>query len=160
MKSNITFKPYSSDSREICLRLFDANCPDFFAPNERDDYLRFLETVPEGYELCLIDDEVAGAFGLIGNDASRRRLNWIMLNPVFHGLGIGRAIMEWVSVRAASEGIQVVEIAASHKSASFFARFGAVTRKVTDNGWGLGMHRVDMELPLTPDTSLEQARGR
>jgi hypothetical protein len=49
-----------------------------------------------------------------------------------------------------------VDIAASQKSAAFFARFGAVTLKVVDNGWGTGMHRIDMELPLTPDSSLER----
>jgi len=148
MSSKVTFRPYSSKDREICLGLFDANCPEFFAPNERADYLAFLESNPSGYELCLVDDDVAGAFGLIGNDGSRRRLNWIMLNPQFQGVGAGRAIMEKVAALATSQGIQVVEIAASQKSAPFFARFGAVTMTVTNNGWGSGMHRVDMQLTL------------
>ena len=148
MNSKVTFRPYSSEDRETCLGLFDANCPEFFASNERTDYLQFLDSGPSGYQLCLVDDEVAGAFGLIGNDASRRRLNWIMLNPQFQGLGVGRAIMESVAALAASEEIQIVEIAASQKSAPFFARFGAVTMAVTDDGWGSGMHRVDMELVL------------
>jgi GNAT superfamily N-acetyltransferase len=153
LKPVVTFRPYSTNDREICLGLFDANCPEFFAANERADYLLFLEKGPGGYVLCLIDDEVAGAFGLIGNADSRRRLNWIMLDPRFQGLGAGRAIMERVVALAASARIQAVDIAASQKSARFFARFGAVTLKVAENGWGTGMHRVDMELstgrPLT-----------
>jgi GNAT superfamily N-acetyltransferase len=146
MKAKVTFRPWARKDNELCLDLFDANCPEFFASNERDDYLRFLETDPGGYELCLIDDEVAGAFGLIGNGAFRRRLNWIMLNPKFQGVGAGRAIMERIAALAASEGIQIVDIAASQKSAPFFSKFGAVTTKVIHDGWGLGMHRVDMEL--------------
>ena len=39
-----------------------------------------------------------------------------------------------------------VSIAASHKSAPFFARFGARIVETTPDGWGPGMHRVDMEL--------------
>ena len=148
LKSVVTFRPYSRNDREICLGLFDANCPEFFAPNERADYLQFLEKGPGGYELCLIDNELAGAFGLIGNADSRRRLNWIMLDPRFQGLGAGRAIMERVVALAASATIKAVDIAASQKSARFFARFGAVTLKVVDNGWGTGMHRVDMELSI------------
>ena len=158
MKPNITFRRYSSDDAEICLGLFDANCPEFFAPNERADYSGFLEDAPSGYELCLINNEVAGAFGLIGNSATRRRLNWIMLNPQFHGVGAGRAIMERVAALAASQSIQAVDIAASQKSAPFFARFGAVTLKIVENGWGAGMHRVDMEVSLRPNTSLERTR--
>ncbi len=160
MKAKVTFKSWSRMDRELCLDLFDANCPEFFAPNERDDYLRFLETDPGGYELCLIDDEVAGAFGLIGNGASRRRLNWIMLNPQFQGFGAGRAMMQRIAALAASEKIQVVDIAASQKSAPFFLKFGAVATAVIDNGWGPGMHRIDMELTLTPDKSLERTREK
>lgn len=148
MSPHVTFRPYLSTDRDICLGLFDANCPDFFAPNERTDYVAFLDSSPSGYELCLIGYDVAGAFGLIGNDVSRRRLNWIMLNPQLHGRGVGRAIMENVVALAASEGIQAIDIAASQKSAPFFARFGAITMTVTDNGWGPGMHRVDMKLAL------------
>jgi GNAT superfamily N-acetyltransferase len=159
MKAAITFRSYSSDDKASCLDLFDANCPEFFAPNERADYASFLEQCPGGYELCLVDDTIAGAFGLIGDSGSRRRLNWIMLSPRFQGFGAGRAIMERVVARASSEGILAVDIAASQKSAAFFARFGAVTLKVIENGWGLDMHRVDMELPLRPDKTLERPRA-
>src|SRR6186713_1529527 len=102
MRSQVTFRPYSRTDKEICLVLFDANCPEFFAPNERADYLEFLEKDPRGYELCLIGSEVAGAFGLIGDGGSRRRLNWIMLDPRFQGAGAGRAIMERVVSLASS----------------------------------------------------------
>jgi GNAT superfamily N-acetyltransferase len=160
MRAKITFRPYSGADRETCLDFFDANCPEYFAPNERSDYQRFLDAGSTGYELCLIDEKIAGAFGLIGNAASRRRLNWIMLNPRFHGVGGGRAIMERIVAHAVSEGLEVLDIAASHKSAPFFAKFGAVTTTVTENGWGPGMHRVDMQLPLSPNTSLERTRER
>lgn len=156
MKVNVRFTPYSCEDRDTCLGLFDANCPVFFSPNERTDYLRFLDTAPGGYELCLVDGVVAGAFGLMGHDATRRRLNWIMLNPQFQGLGAGRAIMQRVATLAALEGIHLVDIAASHMSAPFFTRFGAITLTVTNNGWGPRMHRVDMELPLVPDRALER----
>jgi GNAT superfamily N-acetyltransferase len=148
MTLEITFRPYSSGDQETCLGLFDANCPEFFAPNERSDYREFLETGPDGYELCVVAGSVAGAFGLIGDSASRRRLNWIMLNPRYHGHGAGRAIMDRVVARACGEGIRTVDIAASQKSAPFFGKFGALTLQVIENGWGPGMHRVDMELPV------------
>ena len=147
MNSTATFRPYSPSDLDACLALFDANCPEFFAPNERADYLQFLQNSPNGYELCLLNGEVAGAFGLMGKAGPRRSLNWILLDPKFHGRGAGRAIMQRVMALAASIGVEVVDIAASHKSAPFFAKFGAVSLRVIDNGWGPGMHRVDMELP-------------
>jgi GNAT superfamily N-acetyltransferase len=150
MKAETTFRPYTTLDREVCLELFDANCPEFFAPNERDDYASFLDAGPKGYELCLVKDGVAGAFGLIGDGGVRRRLNWIMLDPRFQGSGAGRAIMERIASHAASAGIRAVDIAASHKSARFFEKCGAVTLAIAEDGWGPGMHRVDMELLLSP----------
>ena len=36
------FRGYRPPDESACLALFDENCPAFFAPNERDDYLVFL----------------------------------------------------------------------------------------------------------------------
>lgn len=44
--------------------------------------------------------------------------------------------------------MQIIDIAASHLSAPFFATFGAKKVAEIKHGWGLDMHRIDMELPL------------
>ncbi|MEH6590742.1 MAG: GNAT family N-acetyltransferase [Halioglobus sp.] len=148
MAANVTFRPYVPTDKLACLGLFDANCPEFFAPNERLDYVGFLDDNPLSYELCLVEGQIVGAFGLVGDGSQLKSLNWILLNPRSHGMGIGSAIMDRVSTLARTSGMRLVTIAASHKSAPFFAKFGAVEVAVTDNGWGPGMHRVDMELHL------------
>jgi len=142
-----TFRPYSSADRETCLAIFDANCPTFFAPNERGDYMSFLEDVPNGYEVCEVARRVAAAFGLI-NHRKRIALNWIMLDPASQRIGIGSAIMKRVISRGVASKSSLIKIAASSKSAPFFARFGAVATTHTEDGWGHGMDRVDMELYL------------
>lgn len=128
--------------------IFDANCPEFFLPTERSDYLEFLDAQPSQYELCVSEKNVVGAFGLFDRDAQNKCLNWILLNPQSQGLGIGSAIMARVSTLAREQVTSTVHIAASHKSAPFFAKFGASTIKTIENGWGPCMHRVDMELRL------------
>ncbi|HEX8779387.1 MAG TPA: GNAT family N-acetyltransferase [Rhodanobacter sp.] len=146
--SSIRFRPYAVADFAACLDLFDANCPEFFAPNERADYSAFLKPGPEGYEVCVVDGEIVGAFGFIGDGAGRKHLNWILLDPRYQGAGIGSAIMHRVEALARASGSALVCIAASHKSAPFFGRFGARAIKVVPDGWGPGMHRVDMELRL------------
>ena len=148
MATNVTFRPYLPTDKLACLGLFDANCPEFFAPNERLDYVSFLDANQLSYELCLVGGQIVGAFGLVGYDLQHKSLNWILLNPRSHGMGIGSGIMGRVSTLARTSGVSLVTIAASHKSAPFFAKFGAVEVAVIDNGWGPGMHRVDMELRL------------
>ena len=142
---SVAFRPCVAADVETCLELFDANCPEFFAPNEREDYAAFLGNRPAGYELCLVDGEAVGAFGLVDDGSGCKHLNWILLDPRSQGMGVGSAIMRRVEALSHASGSALVRIAASHKSAPFFARFGAITLATTPNGWGPGMHRVDME---------------
>jgi len=142
------FESYRPADKQACLKLFDANCPEFFAPNERVEYEGFLDANPSDYELCFDEESVVGAFGLLGDDIYHRDLNWIMLDPSSQGLGIGATIMKRIALNARASGARVVHIAASQKSAPFFSKFGATETTVTENGWGPGMHRVDMELTI------------
>lgn len=143
-----SFRPYSGADGEACLAIFDANCPTFFAPNERVDYISFLETVPDGYEVCEVLGRVVAAFGLTDDDRKGVNLNWIMLDPGSQGFGMGSAIMKRVISLCRASHSSLIKIAASHKSAPFFAKFGAIVKVHTKDGWGPGMDRVDMELHI------------
>ncbi|MFK8020773.1 MAG: hypothetical protein AB8B86_13455 [Pseudomonadales bacterium] len=141
MRPNTAFTAFEPSGKTSCLRLFDENCPKYFAPNERNDYENFLDENPIGYELCTLDSSVVGAYGLIGGS-----LNWILLSPQVQGIGLGSNIMNRALERAIEEKLACIDIAASHLSEGFFARYGAVKISELDDGWGPGMHRVDMEL--------------
>ena len=146
--SVVAFREFGEPDKLACLAVFDANCPEYFAPNEREDYLRFLTPVPAGYTVCVSDGGVAGAFGVFPQRVNSASLNWIMIAPEAQGLGIGSRIMALAVQQGRSMGAVRLQIAASHKSAPFFCKFGAVKDAFIDNGWGKGMHRVDMTLQL------------
>ena len=144
--TEVLFRDYRPDDQSDCLAIFDANTPEFFAPNERQDYLDFLQGDTQGYQLCVVTQGLVGAFGVFSVGAGDVSLNWIMLDPAAQGLGIGSKIMGQVVETARALGASRVSIAASHKSAPFFEKFGADTQRLVQDGWGPGMHRVDMLL--------------
>ena len=154
--AEISFRPYCHTDRQACASIFAANCPEFFAPNEREDYEEFLDVVTGEYEVCEVDGSVRGAFGLFASGDHAKTLNWIMLDPNAQGIGLGSKIMERVIQQSRRSGTRMVRIAASHKSAPFFARFGAIAISSTANGWGPGMDRVDMELSLPGESNPSQ----
>lgn len=143
-----SFRQFSAADRQACLAIFDANCPAFFAPNERSDYSRFLDAAPDGYEVCELAGRIVAAFGLHRHEKNEGHLNWILIDPDAQGIGLGSAIMDRVISRARESGLVSIRIAASHKSEPFFAKFGATVQARTDDGWGPGMHRIDMSLPV------------
>ena len=145
-----TCRPYAPSDCAACLRLFDSNAPAFFAPKERTDYERFLDLNPAFYRVCLQDGHVVGAFGLDAAPGSRRgRLRWILTAAAARGTGLGAFMMNAVLDEALSAGLGVIDIAASQKSAPFFARYGAVEGPRTAHGWGPGLDRIDLELHLS-----------
>jgi GNAT superfamily N-acetyltransferase len=143
----LKFRDYESADRATCLALFDANCPTYFAPNERSQYDAFLAGEPKSYSLVCCPGRICGAFG-VRRFGSNARLDWIMIDPAVQGRGIGSSIMAEVLQRSMRLGCSVLDIAASHLSAPFFARFRAQEVSRTKDGWGPDMHRVDMVLPL------------
>jgi GNAT superfamily N-acetyltransferase len=146
MISELSFRAYQPVDCDACLALFDANCPAFFAANERADYVDFLSTAAGSYELCLIDQQVAGAYGLEPHPSGGLALRWVMLSPNVHGHGLGSRIMARVLDTLRTRRVPQLHIAASHKSAPFFAKCGAQELATIVDGWGPAMHRVDMIL--------------
>ncbi len=143
------FRFYLPEDAEACLALFDANCPRFFAPGERGDYAAYLDRV-SGYRVCVTDGVVSGTFGVAPGLPGRAHLNWILIDPALQGVGIGREMMRAATADASGRGATVLDIAASQHSAPFFARFGACELSHLPDGWGPGMHRIDMELTISP----------
>ena len=145
---DIVFLKYSPENQAACLSLFDLNSPEFFAPNERDDYKNFLNSVPRDYELCEKDGKLVGAFGLSSMSSDVGALEWILLNPAVQGSGLGTTIMNRVMEWAMQRGFSQLKIATSHKAYKFFEKKGAVAVSELENGWGPGMHRIDMEVAI------------
>jgi len=143
------FRACTPEDAEACLALFDANCPRFFAPEERTDYAAYLERVA-GYRVCEVENAVRGAFGVAPGLPGRAHLNWILVDPAAQRLGVGRAMMQAAIDAARGLGASGLDIAASQHSAPFFARFGARELSYVPDGWGPGMHRIDMELEISP----------
>jgi len=142
------FRKYSSAHRPECLAIFDANCPEYFSPNERVEYSAFLDEILCGYSVCELDGVIVGAFGLIGDDFVSRDLNWVLVSPNMQGKGVGSKMISTAIDEAQRIGLREINIAASHLSERFFAKFGAHATFRMADGWGPGMHRQDMVLHL------------
>ena len=146
--SGNTFRSFVQSDQAGCLAVFDANCPDFFLHEEREEYVEFLQGELTGYEVCEIGDQIVGAYGLEPEAEGPPSLCWIMIHPDAKGAGIGKAMMHRCADKARELGADAVRMGASHLSAPFFAKFGAVEKHYVENGWGPGMHRIDMVWPL------------
>ena len=106
----------------------------------------FLDSSHKGYQVGIIEDKVVAAFGFrIQKHTGMGLISWIMVSPEVKGQGVGYEMMAWVRQEALQQNVSTVDIAASHLSAPFFSKFGAAKINTIPDGWGPGMHRVNME---------------
>lgn len=142
----VVMRVYEQADQRDCLRLFDMNCPEFFDPGERAQYHEFMESRPAGYEICLLQQQVVGAFGVCERVAGGVALRWILISPAAQGRGLGSAMMRRALEVCRARVETVLHISASQKSAPFFARFGARAVTITPQGWGPQLDRIEMQL--------------
>lgn len=140
------FRAYRTSDRSTCLTLFDENCPASFAPNERDDYATFLDAATSHYVVCLQGGTIVGAYGLYPVEDGGSALRWILVSSSLQGAGLGSIVMAHVLSDLRASARFPLHISASHKSAPFFAKFGATEIHTIPDGWGPSMHRVEMRL--------------
>ena len=156
------FKPYTSDKLAACLELFDLNCPRFFAREERSDYSHFLQQLPDSgsahtvYLLGWREQRLIACYGMARVSSETCALTWIMVHPAYQRQGCGEEMMAQLFKLAAAAGYRKVVISTSQHADQFFARFGAVTLRSQNDGWGPGMHRVDMEIILPSVNTLKE----
>jgi predicted GNAT family N-acyltransferase len=143
----IVFREYNASDFEPCLRIFDSNTPEYFAPHERLDFVAHFEEA-QIYFVLENDKQVVACGGLEQVQAGIWVLTYGMVERKLHGQGLGTLLLEkrlqWLRGRGASE----LHLDTTQHSKGFYARFGFTEQRFVANGYGDGFDRFDMVLKL------------
>lgn len=145
-----SLEPYRPGDRGALLAIFDANTPRFFAPEERDTFVEFLDR-PLGDFRVLRDDTGAtiGAGGVMVAEDGTASLVWGMIAPPHQGTGFGWWMaLERLSWIAAMPEARRVILDTSQETAGFYCRLGFRTVSVQPNGYGPELHRHDLVMDV------------
>lgn len=150
-------RPYLPNDRAACLAVFDSNLPEFFLATERTDYTADLDEFEAGewgtatYLMLEEAGEVLACGGAYTRDDGRAGLAWGMVRRDRHRQGLGqqllRARLDWLLAQPAA---REVWLDTSQHSAPFFGRFGFEIMRETPDGYGPGLHKLDLRLDLRP----------
>ena len=144
--NQLQFKNYSMESYDHCIGLFDLNCPEFFAPIEKNDYNQFLNQTKEGYITIHDDSILIGAYGVHKTSVRSASQSWTLIHPDYQSSGIGRLIMQRIFAYMKKNDIDDLSLSTSQHTEAFFMKFGARRIDFIENGWGEGLHRIEMKI--------------
>lgn len=146
------FRPFRPDDITACLAIFDGNCPRFFAPSEREEFAAFLTAPrPSDAPYLVLEDEsdilACGGIEVSGPDA---HLTWGMVARDRHGQHLGTRLTEArLALARTLPGVERLILSTSQHTQGFYAGFGFTLTARTPDGFGPGLDRIDMALPLS-----------
>lgn len=140
----LKFQNYTPSKFEECLELFELNCPAYFAEEERKDFRKFLEYERDIYLLGYENDSLVCCFGMTEHNIDLCSLSWIMVHPNHHKNGYGDEMMSYFISYANEKNKKTALISTSQYANNFFEKYGAKEIAFVENGWGKGMHKIDM----------------
>lgn len=134
------------------MAVIGSNTPRFFMPEEVSDFERHLATGEDG-PYFVVEEAGPGIVACGGYcldlEASRAWLTWGMVHRTRHRQGLGTLLLrERLRGIAAELPAGEVLLDTSQRSRSFFERFGFEVVKITPEGYGPALDRVDMRLAL------------
>lgn len=156
----MNIRTYTAADRQACFDIFDSNCPPYFDPHERDYLVNWLDhqgTVPkmvtyknakaDHFYVLETDKGVIGCGGFyITTDGKHANMVWGMVHNAEHKKGYGTALYTY------REGVvkelypdATIVLDTSQYTYGFFEKLGKRVTKITDDGYGPGLNRYDME---------------
>jgi ribosomal protein S18 acetylase RimI-like enzyme len=145
----LKFRPYQLSDREEVLNLFDSNIPEYFAPEERTEFIKFLNAEKEVYDVLLYQCNLVGAGGFCTHDQHEARIVWFMILSDLHAEGFGRAlILRLLEFITKDTSYKCISLMTSQLTDGFYQKFGFKTTKRVADFWFKGMHLRYMEKDL------------
>ena len=88
--------------------------------------------------------------GIQFRTAEEAVLCWGMVNPSWHGKGLGEALRALrFSLLSEMPPVKKISVTVSQNDAPFFKNLGFKTESVVPNGYSVGLHRHSLSLELT-----------
>lgn len=111
------------------------------------EYKEYLESYAEGqYWVCKKDEQLIGAGGIrIVEDMGR--LVYGFIDPVYHGQGFGRELLNFRLQRLSEiSTVSIIRIDTTPQSSGFFKHCGFTEDRTIKNGISDGLDMVNMSL--------------
>jgi hypothetical protein len=143
-------REYAVEDRTACLALFDSNSPEFFAPDERAEYVAFLDRLPCRYLVMTASQQQVIAAGgyYLTEEPGLGALAWGVVARSWHHRGVGRELLGVRLSHLRAGGALAARVRTSQRTRKFFERSGFHLVRVVESGFAPAIDLVELRLHL------------
>lgn len=145
--NQITIRAYESKDQQDVIHLIQLNTPEYFAAEEEQDLIFYLENEIEKYFVLLYDNKIVGCGGInFANDKTIGKISWDIFHPEYQGKSLGTMLMKHrIDLLQAMDSIQKITVRTSQLAYKFYEKQGFELLKISENFWAEGIDMYYME---------------
>jgi len=142
-------RSFNVADQDKLIAIFMLNVPQYFAPEEVNDFEQYLSQHSETYLTIEHEGKIIGGTGYYVNISDKSgRITWIFFHPDAKGLGAGKEAVEYcINILRADPGVYKLVVTTSQFAFKFFEKFGYEVVKTEKDYWGAGLDLYLMEQP-------------
>jgi [ribosomal protein S18]-alanine N-acetyltransferase len=137
---NISIREFEvNDTKEI-IDLFRLNVPKFFAKEEEEDLIQYLENEIELYYVLLFDGKIVGSGGInFENELKTGIISWDIIHPDYQGKKLGSQLLKHrIEKLKTIASIQEIVVRTSQFTYQFYKKQGFEISEIIKDYWAKG----------------------
>lgn len=140
-------RQYKKEDQESVLSLLEGNTPIYFAEEEKDDLILYLDNFSDNYFLFEKENVILGCGGYnLTEDMRIAKISWDIVDYSSLGMGIGSKLMIYrLNKIIKIPSVEMVSVRTSQLVYRFYERFGLILQDVVPDYWakGFDMYRLE-----------------
>ena len=145
--TNLLIRPYKASDKTELLTLIDLNTPLYFAPTEKSDFDRYLDSEIELYYVITFEGKTVGCGGInFQDDKSVGVISWDIIHPEYQGKSFGKQLLEFrLEQLKRIESVEKIIVRTSQNTSLFYQKQGFEIKEKVTNYWAEGFDLYFME---------------
>lgn len=144
----MTILNYKQINKDDVVSLLSLNTPIFFAPEEKKEFIHYLENVLEDYFVIEENNQILACGGInYFPEEKLARLSWDIVHPNYHGKGLGKLLCQHrINLLKNNSKIDKIVVRTSQFTYKFYEKNRFRLTEVVENYWAKGYHLYKMEM--------------
>ena len=147
MNNSITIREYKSIDKSSVMNLIRLNTPEYFAPEEENDFSNYLDNERELYYVLLFNEKIVGCGGInFAENKTIWKISWDILHPEYQGKSLGTRLLEYRIEKLESiKSVQKITVRTSQVAYQFYEKQGFELKEIKKDYWAKGFDMYKME---------------
>jgi N-acetylglutamate synthase-like GNAT family acetyltransferase len=144
-------KRFQSSDEPLLLKLLELNTPDYFAPEEKDDFIQYIRHFSQNFFVLKNNNAIIGCGGInIKDDPHTAYLSWDIIHPDEHKKGLGSLLLNYrLKLIRLWPSIRKIKVRTSQITYGFYEKHGFRLCVQMKDYWAKGFDLYEMELQLS-----------